>query len=248
MSTTIIFVPGAWHSPSCFDKTASLLRDAGYKTDYVYLASVGPTTHLKNFDPDVDVIRKHILKALDADDKVILVVHSYGGIPTSQAVQGLDYKTRQGEGKKGGVTHLFFCCSFIIPQGKTLIEAFGGNDLPWFDVSGDKMEVNPMTPETIFYNDLPEDVVQKMKADLKPHSYQTFHSKLEYAGWQSVPSTYFYCLQDNAIPMFVQKLMVEEFAKGTEIRTDTIDASHSPMLSKPKETAEAIKRAAELPV
>jgi len=248
--TTIIFVPGAWHGPEAFFDVGDRLRTNGYNIDYVNLASVGPTTHLKDFQPDVAVIREHITKAVSAGQQVVMVVHSYGGVPTSDAVHGLDYSSRQAAGQPGGVTHMFFCCSFLIPVGQSLQGAFGGNDLPWYNVSDDKTEINPMTPEKIFYNDMPQDMVRKWVAKLRPHSYQTLHSKVEHAMWRTVPSTYLYCLQDNAIPIAVQELMVKEWAggAGVTIRTETVDAAHSPFFTKPDEMAVAIVKAAELKI
>ena len=38
--------------------------------------------------------------------------------------------------------------------------------------------------------------------------------------------------------------LLEETAKGTDIKTETVDASHSPFMSMPKETTDAIRRAA----
>lgn len=154
-TTTIILVPGAWHKPDCFQPVVGHLEQAGFKTDLVSLASVGPQEHLKNFNPDVDVIRKHIEAAADAGQDVVVVAHSYGSIPTSEAIKGLDLKSRQAAGKKGGVVHFFFLSAFIIPEGQTLISAFGGNDLPWFNINEARTEVNPDGPADVFYNDLP---------------------------------------------------------------------------------------------
>ncbi|KAF2160578.1 hypothetical protein M409DRAFT_59835 [Zasmidium cellare ATCC 36951] len=244
-NTTIIFVPGAWHPASCWDKVAKHLEQAGFNTDLVDLPSVGPPEHLKGFEPDVEEVRRHVIAAGDAGQKVVLVCHSYGGLPTTQSVEGLDLKTRQTRGQPGGIVHLVYCCSFVIPEGESLIGAFGGNDLPWFIISDDKMQYFPNGPETVFYNDMSEEDAKSATAMLKPHSYQTAHSRLTYAGWKHVPSTYIYCLKDNAIPIVVQKMMVEQTAKGYGVRTETLDASHSPFWSMPKETAEAIQRAAE---
>lgn len=246
--TTIIFVPGAWHGPEGFTKVAHKLKEAGYATDFVELASVGPKEHLKDMQPDVAVIRKHVQTALDQGRKVVMVMHSYGSLPSQEAVVGLDYRSRQAQGKSGGVTHLFFMCALIVPQGETLISAFGGSPLPWFIVSDDQLQVDPATPEHMFYNDLPDDLIKSCVAELKPFSYQAMNSPVNAASWKVISSTYLYTLQDNALPMSVQKMMVEETAAGAGIRTEVIDASHSPFHSKPDETAAAIQRAAELPL
>lgn len=50
--------------------------------------------------------------------------------------------------------------------------------------------------------------------------------------------------------MFVQEMMVKEWAggAGVTVRTETLDTSHSPFLTKPAELAAAIDRAAKLEV
>ncbi|EMF13551.1 alpha/beta-hydrolase [Sphaerulina musiva SO2202] len=243
-STTILFVPGAWHIPSVFQPVVQQLEAAGYKTDLVSLPSIGPKEHLKNFNPDVDEIRKHIEASANAGQNVVVVAHSYGSIPASEAIKGLDLKSRKAAGQSGGVTHLFFLAAFIIPEGQTLISAFGGNDLPWFNINEARTEVNPDRPAEIFYNDMPEADQQAAIANLLPFSYQVFHSPLTYAAWRDVPSTYLYCKQDAAIPLQIQELMVTGTAQGVPIKTETVDTGHSPFMTKPAEVAEAIKRAA----
>lgn len=241
-ATVIIFVPGAWHSPDCFNTVIKNLEKSGHSTDKVHLASVGPSKHLSDFSGDVEAIRSHILRAVDAGLKVVVVAHSYGGIPANEAIKGLDYATRQKNGEQGGVVHLFFCCSFIIDEGYSLASAFGGGDLPWYDVSQDRLEAIPSTPAETFYNDMSEEDSRTAVVQLRPHSYQTFHSKCTHAAWKVVPSTYLYCLNDAAIPIFVQRNMVENTAAGYPIRTETVDASHSPFFSMPDEVADAIRR------
>ena len=246
--TTIVFVPGAWHSPDAFRAVGSYLEKSGYKTQYVPLPSVGASPAVKDFSADVKAIASVISKEVEAGQKVVLVVHSYGGLPGNEAVKDLDLASREKAGEKGGVSHIFFCCSFVSPEGQSLHTAFGSQDLPWWSISDDKMIVTPKTPEQIFYNDLSEADVKKYVAQLQTHGYQTFFSKVTHPAWKTVPSTYLYCLKDQAIPIEIQKMMVEGTAKGAPMRTDTLDAGHSPFINMPQETANAIMRAAEIPV
>ena len=246
-STTILFVPGAWHSPQCFSGVGKLLKDdGGYDIKYVVLPSVGYGHKHKNFSQDVAKIRERIREAADAGQNIVLVCHSYGGVASSDAIKGYDLPSRQKEGQVGGVAHIVYCTSFLIPEGESLQSAFGGQDLPWYDVSSDQREVLCTSPSDVFYNDMSENEVEVAMSTLKPHSYQTFHSRLTYSAWKHVPSTYLYCEDDAAIPIHVQHMMVEQWAKGYNVRTETINASHSPFYSKPVETANAIRRAAEL--
>lgn len=245
MTSAVLFVPGAWHGPEVWHQVATKVQSAGHYTNFVQLPSVGPVEYVKDLRPDVNAIRQAILDALEEEHKVILVMHSYGGVPGCEAAHGLDLKTRQAEGKAGGVVHLFFCCSFLIPAGVSMIKALGNQDAPWWVVAPDKLSVDVHGPEHIFYNDLPEAEAKAWAAKLKTQSFQTKLTKLKYASWQTIPSTYLYCEKDNALPLFVQKMMVEEFAKGVDIRTETLDASHSPFLSRVDETAASILRAVD---
>ncbi|KEF51510.1 uncharacterized protein A1O9_12427 [Exophiala aquamarina CBS 119918] len=236
----IVFVPGAWHPPTVFEPVTKRLEAAGYETKGVHLASVGAEVPLEDIEPDVKAIQSVIQSSADEGKDVLLVVHSYGGVVGSEAVQGLDKASREKAGKKGGVSHLYFCCAFALPEGVSLMDALQGKPLPWFDVSEDGKVVRPKTPIDVFYKDVenPEKYVEL----LKPHSYQTLASKVTYPGWKHVPRTYLYCEKDMAIPIHAQKGMVE--SSGVEWRTETVDASHSPFLSVPEEMANSIRRAA----
>ncbi|PYI21098.1 alpha/beta-hydrolase [Aspergillus violaceofuscus CBS 115571] len=243
-STTILFVPGAWHSPECFNLVVQKLEAANYTTQKIHLPSVNPPEHYLDFEADVALIRARIEDAIGDGRQVLLVVHSYGGLPANEAIRGLDSKTRHEKGLRGGVSRLFFCCSFVIAEGQSLISAFGGDDLPWFMVSEDRLEVRPATPDQVFYNDCDEQRTASAVAALRPHSYQTFYSPCTYAAWKRVPCTYLYCLRDAAIPIAVQRMMVEGTAKGYGFETETLDASHSPFYSQPEGLSAAIRRAA----
>lgn len=234
---TVLFVPGAWHSASHFGTVAKIVEKDGISTELVELPSVGPSKHLTNFDEDVQAIRQHVASTISKGHKVAIVAHSYGGIPSCQALQEF-VKT-----DANNIAHLYFCASFIIPEDASLISAFGGQDLPWFRVSADRLEVNPDTPEAIFYNDLADETAKELVKQLKPQSYQVMHSPLTYAAWKHVPCTYLYCKQDQAIPLEIQKMMVEGTAAGFPVKTDMIDTGHSPFISKPAEVAESILKA-----
>ncbi|RMZ80862.1 hypothetical protein DV737_g2777, partial [Chaetothyriales sp. CBS 132003] len=244
MSTkpAIVFVPGAWHSPDGFKLVMDSLEAAGYETKGVHLPSVGASVPLKSFDPDVEAIQAAIKDFADQGKDVVLVVHSYGGITGSQAVKGLDKATREKEGQKGGVSHIFFCCAFALPENTSLMDCCNNQPLPWFQISQDQLVVTPATPIETFYNDVkdPEEIVKT----LKPHSYQVFFSKITYPGWKYVPSTYLLCAKDAAIPLALQQTMVDQArSQGADMKTVEIDASHSPFLSIPEEMALTVSAA-----
>jgi len=245
MSTkpVIVFTPGAWHSPAGFHMVVDKLEQAGYETKGVTLASVGAPEPLKDFQPDLEAIQAALKPIVDQGKDVLLVVHSYGGVIGGEAVQGFLKSDREKQGQQGGVTHMYFCCAFALPEGASLMAGLNNKPLPWYILNEDETLVNPATPEHIFYNDVAEP--QKWIDMLKPHSYRTMFSKTTYAGWKHVPCTYLLCEQDMAIPIAVQKGMVEEAKKmGADMKVESCDAGHSPFLSVPEEMARSIRRAA----
>jgi len=77
----------------------------------------------------------------------------------------------------------------------------------------------PLTPEKILYSDLDEAAQKKRVEELKTFSFKCSYSKPTYFGWRDIPNTYFYCLQDQDIPIAAQKGMVEGLR--AQFRTET---------------------------
>lgn len=249
-STTVIFVPGGWHEPEIFDKISSKLRADGYQTDYVYLPSIsGPDVDsIEDLTPDVQEIRKHILGAVDGSQKVIVFNHSYGAVPSSEAVQGLGWKERQAAGLPGGVTHYFSCNGLIIAAGTSCIDFSGGNPPPVWQMSEDGKTCFIKDPEQSAYGELPEKERKYWAGRLKWMSYEVATAKLKYAAWESVPSTYVYALSDPFFNHELQRMMIQMIGEQY-FRSETMDATHCGMLLlKADEIAKAVDRAAQLEV
>ncbi|KAF2753372.1 alpha/beta-hydrolase [Pseudovirgaria hyperparasitica] len=239
---TIIFVPGAWHLASGYDAVIAELKDAEYDAVKVELPSIGVEPGLQTWEKDVESVRSAISKTVEAGKDAVLVAHSYGSMPANEAVKGFEKTARQEQGKSGGIISYVYCTAFVLPEGLSLIDALGGNDLPWWKKSQNDTIVEPIDPATIFYNDLNAEAQKNWISKLKTFSYRMFYHKSTYAAWRHLPSWYIYCTLDNAIPHPVQQSMVQ--GTGVNFRSVTLEASHSPFLSKPKETAYAIRNAA----
>lgn len=241
---TVVLVHGAWHNPECLSLLRSELESAGYKTVAPALPSSGSESKpFANFDPDVAVVRSVVRQAVDAGEDVLLFTHSYGGIVSSEAVKGLTKPEREEKGLTGGVSHMFYCCSFMVPVGKSLSTYFG-REPPWYRYWDDRRILEPADPEETFYNDLGPEEQKKWAAVLKPMSSGCLTSEVTFAPWQTIPTTYLVCTKDNAVPAFLQEGMVDQARGLPHFRTETMDASHSPFLSMPRETAAAVRRAA----
>lgn len=136
---TVVLVHGAWHSPDCWDLVTSQLKEHRYPFHTVELLSVGGELTTTVAD-DAANIRKTTSQLVATGKDVILVLHSYGGIPGTESAKGLLKKDREAEQKSGGIVSLVYITAFLIPPGASLASFLGGMP-PWivFDVSHSTM-------------------------------------------------------------------------------------------------------------
>lgn len=116
---TILFVPGFWEGPAPFALVTTLLQSAGYPTQTATLPSTGTSSPGNpSMKDDIAAVRSAIAGLVDTEGKtVVLVLHSAGGFVGSNAAEGLDVKTRQGAGLKGGVCRIVFLTGAVFPEG-----------------------------------------------------------------------------------------------------------------------------------
>jgi hypothetical protein len=133
---TILLLPGAWHRGSTFEPVAALLRRQGYPVETPTLLSAGGPTSTTVAD-DAAHIQKRYLTGLIAQGKeVVVVMHSYSGIPGTDAVKGHTRKDVAAQGRKGGVVALVYMAAFLIPAGQSVDSSLPGGaaSIMTFDV------------------------------------------------------------------------------------------------------------------
>jgi|SRR5690242_7744466 len=240
---TILFVPGAWHKSTCYSSVINTLNAHGYPTATAELASVGAVPGLETWAGDISNISSALSPLVEAGKSVVVVTHSYSSLPAGEAIKPHLLRTRTAAGKPGGVVHMVYISAFVLPPATSLMDALGGTDLPWFDVSASQREVEPRGPADVFYNDLPAAEQQRQIDQLQTFSYQMYYQKTTWAPHKEVSSSFVFCTRDNAIPLPVQQGMVK--GSGVEFLETTIESGHSPFLSKAEEVVGAIERAAD---
>lgn len=122
---TIVFIPGAWHSPAGFDGLLPPLHAAGYLTTAIHLPSTGVSPGLTSLDPDVKAVRDVVCGLVELGREVVIVAHSYGGVPTTEALAGLSLAQRKSSGLSGGVSHLIFISALVPRKGYNTLESMG---------------------------------------------------------------------------------------------------------------------------
>jgi pimeloyl-ACP methyl ester carboxylesterase len=230
MSATVVLVHGAWHGSWCWSELVPSLEAQGLAVATVDLPSSGPdVTALGDLDADVAAVTA-VLDAVPGPK--ILLGHSYGGLPVTQAAQG-----------RADVVHLVYVCAFMLDAGVSLIDAAGGQPVSWWRLSDDRTWMTVDRPQEVFYSDCPPAVAAAAVAQLQPQSLSSCRQPLQAAAWKTIPSTYVVADRDPELPQFVQ----EGMAAGRASRVVHIDAGHSPFLSRPGELASIVAECAAKP-
>lgn len=112
---TVVLIPGAWHTPEAYEELTPFLDVAGFPHVSVSLPSVGVSPGVEDFGPDVAAVRSAVSLLADQCKDVVILMHSYGGLPGTEALKGLGKREREATGKKGGVTRLIYVAA-IAPQ------------------------------------------------------------------------------------------------------------------------------------
>jgi pimeloyl-ACP methyl ester carboxylesterase len=221
---SLLIVPGAWHKPDHFRRLVDEL--SGIDVHTVTLTSSGDDpAALRDMYADAEVIAQ---AAAAIDRPVVVVAHSYGGIP---ATQGLPHANN--------VRHIVYLAGFQLRAGESLLSLNGGSPVPWArlhhrDGIGDYVEA--MTPMTVFYNDVDTVTARWAVCELGYQSYASMRQQLTETAWETIPSTYVICEDDNAIPVAVQELIAQ---RADDVQRSS--TSHSPFLSQPAELARLIR-------
>lgn len=128
---SIVLIQGSFQTPLVYAKLTTGLRDLGYPLIHPSLPSCTdveaddfPT---RTMEDDARTVTETLQQLIEKEGtSVVVVMHSYGGIVGSTAIpQSLAYTSRQAEGKKGGVLHLFYYAAFVLPEGASVMGTFG---------------------------------------------------------------------------------------------------------------------------
>jgi pimeloyl-ACP methyl ester carboxylesterase len=214
--TTVMLVHGAWHRPNTWEKLETELHALGYGTHAPASPSAGerPTAGMHD---DAAVVAKELASI---EGPVVLLGHSYGGIPITEAAAGAR-----------NVERLIYLCAWMPDEGQSLFD-LEGSPTP-DDVSGLLPLINE--PRTSLYGDLPDAEAEQALSTLVDQTVRSFAEKVGAVAWRDIPSTYIVAEQDQAISLALQEKMA---AQAAEIRR--LAGGHSPFLSRPGELAALI--------
>ncbi|MER7948693.1 alpha/beta fold hydrolase [Streptomyces sp. NPDC096079] len=215
---TLLLVHGAWHGAWCWDSVRAELDAAGCRSRTVDLPSAGPATAERSRPvgmlDDAEAVRDALRRV---DGPVVVVAHSYGGVPVTQAVADA-----------ANVVGAVYVAAFQLDAGESMV-TFLGTPVP-DDGSGHAPPYEDA--RRILFGDVPRADAERAVARLRPQSVRSFTEPVTTAGWRTVPSAYVVCEQDRALEPSRQHALAVR--AGTVHR---LPSGHSPFLSMPRRLA-----------
>ena len=248
---TVVLVHGAWHTPPVYQTYIDALRARGFTVHSPRLPSCnGELPPNKSLPDDIAHVRDVVLPLVDAGERVIMAMHSYGGAVGTDAVEGLSLTERKAQGHQGGVIHLVYMCAYILPPGGTvygIVEQAGVAHLwPVFVDNYDDGSTFPKDAADMFLNGPDkEEMFEKVRMHLVRSPMDSFEMETKGTGWLKVPAMYVVTVQDHAVPKIYQDIMLARVKEeGVELRIETYDTNHSIFMTKQKEMVELLIKAA----
>lgn len=238
-----VLVHGGFHGAWCWERTIGELERLGHEAVAVDLPGHGERraeTEPTTFAGRVDAV----LAAVQPGD--VLVGHSGGGFDISMAADAAPDR----------VGHLTYLAAGLPREGRTWPEAMAlraDGTMGDFDVAGmlghlevtDDGAMRVATPDgarQLFFHDCDDATVRWAFERLCPEragETSTEPVSLPRLWAADIPRSYIRCLQDRAKPGWLSDLVADRLG----VEPLTIDASHSPFLSRPAELAELLVHA-----
>jgi pimeloyl-ACP methyl ester carboxylesterase len=215
----ILLVHGAWHGSWCWERLAPELRAEGWNVATIDLPSAAAED--SGLYADARAIRERLGRM---DGRVVVLGHSYGGLPVTEAAAGV-----------ANVSQLMYLSAFQLEPGRSLAGAAS------LQLAQNGTLQPPDDPIDRLYGGVGPDVADRAAARLVPQATKSFTETLTSAAWKTIPSAYLVCEEDRAIPAALQESMATRASTVHRIRS-----GHSPFLSMPAQLARLVTTAADI--
>ncbi|OOF92058.1 hypothetical protein ASPCADRAFT_509554 [Aspergillus carbonarius ITEM 5010] len=236
---TIVLVPGAWCTPIIYDPLRAILTSRGLSSISPAHPSIGAEPPSKTLADDVAHLRSELVALIEEGKDVVVVLHSYGGVVGSGAVEGLGKEQRAQQGKQGGVVLVVYMSAFVLPKGMSLLDMLGGRFLPFMKAEGDYVHCTGSAEAG--FHDIPSEDKELWESRLTHTSIAVFSGASTYEPWHDIPTAYIVCEEDRALPLPVQEQMALALNTRSIYR---LKSSHSPYLSMPDKLADILEELA----
>ncbi|MEV7991984.1 alpha/beta hydrolase [Streptomyces sp. NPDC086077] len=225
--TEFVLVAGAWLGASAWDEVAAELRGAGHGVRPLTLSGLagrrdepaGQQTHVQDIVDEVE--------RLDLRD-VVLVGHSYSGIPVGQA----------GERIGDRLARMVFVDASVPVDGESFLSGWPSDHVR-ATIEKNDGRWPPLTPDDYAGQGLTDDQIARIVRDSTPHPGATLTEPAVLSGsLAELPATYIKCLLDGEEPLGAARVLLA----GEHWELVRMDTGHWPMYSRPRELATILHR------
>jgi len=227
-----LLVHGAWHSGSCWDAVAGLMRAQGCTVDCPDLPGHGKS----RLSLDKVSLKRYVeavVALIDAcEEEIVLVGHSMAGMVVTEVACSRPERIRA----------LVYLCAYLPRPGESIFdlialnrshEPFSAIELA-MELSSDKRSCTVDSSQVIrlFYGSVPPDQAKYLlqafgaQASLPLSTRARFDQQV----FRSLPTHYLCCNKDKVIPLHHQRRMLQRQHCRNLLQ---IDSDHSPFHSCP---------------
>ncbi|GFN11408.1 alpha/beta hydrolase [Aspergillus tubingensis] len=240
--TTVVVIPGAWLTPDFYQPFLVALNLAGYRTHLAGYPSLNPSNPATaDCQADSDAIQRELRNLVeDQSQNVVLLMHSYAGMPGASAASGLSKVERQQQGKSGGILGLIFLAAFVVPEGHSCAGLQGGQLPSWILLDKPSAQLNIVDdPVGNFAPEVDQALLGDLNSYLKPHSSLAFFSPQPVPAWTDASYAgrlaFIITTADKAVPKEAQRWMITNTEK--EFIVKEMECSHlAPFVDRIPET------------
>ena len=110
-SKTFVLAHGSWHGGWCWKKVADRLRARGHAVYTPSYTGMGDRAHLLSKDITINTFAEDLVQVIQSEElsNVILVGHSFGGVPISGAADRVPER----------IAHLVYLDSVLVESGRS---------------------------------------------------------------------------------------------------------------------------------
>lgn len=228
---TIVLVPGMWLGAWAWREVTAVLRDSGHQVYPLTLTGVADRAHLSG--ADLDTHTADIVGLIEAEElrDVVLVGHSYGGLPVTAAAERIPDR----------IARVVYVDSGPLPDGTTQQSMLPPGQQPPTD--GDTVPAPPWNPADDPDNlaGLDEATLASLRVRATPHPLGSVTQPLRRTGELGhVPLALIAC----ALPIEQVRALIDgghpAFAELAGAELVALPTGHWPMFSEPAALAAAL--------
>ena len=248
--STIVLVHGAWHTPPVYQTFIDALRARGFTVHCPRLPSCnGASPPTASLPEDIACVRDIVNDLVSAGQRVLMLMHSYGGAVGTDAIEDFTIDSRAAAGLPGGVIHLVYLCAYMLQQGSSVwdIVQRAGYEALWPDFVKDVDDGTcfPKDPRWMFFDQVEKDSADQALRHLVRFPLSALKTPSKGEAWRRIPTTYAFTCMDYGVPARYQDMMLR---RGLEevpgFKVGMYNTCHSIFLTMQKEMVDLVIGAA----